>query len=491
MGIYKLRNLIARYPCSNVTEVEQKHNIYQSKSVYIDIMFKLVDIYHKNKEIVDSISYENLDSILTLYAEQLKNYLTSYQYRNRDLFVFIDLHHVKDLPVKTVYYKDYIPKTSDFSRQELQNSTPMIERKYVKKMVLANSLPNSIEDNIMTAAEKAIAESKERIAKSIALLATITPMITSTTSSAMVTTPTTTPTSSLEKIPAEIDQKLLLDYDVTKVRCFYELTNSDSKYHQVNIDDYVSVYYLKKTLALTPELERKLDCIINHCWYRYLKYRGAKVALKQERKKQNDKNNKNFKAIIFNFPTIIDKMKLDNVEYFACTSESDYALVKHLKTYNKNNYPTVLTNDTDMIALLCDVNCVIKLHVSGKSYTNTVKPITFWRNVFGCDLPANIIKTLCVLRGTGYNTKKFPKRSDLYITEFEDVLSMLKIKKFEDIDETSLKYYIYEFVDKHQTLANRMTILAYNIFLDEEDTLCTISCDKHMLDHIKKNTVIL
>jgi len=405
MGIHNLLKLIIKHnDRNNMTEIEQKTNIYCSNSVYVDVIFVLLKIYNQYPEKFINITQESLDNVLAFVAEKLTEQLTSYQYYNKNVYVFIDIHQIQKFNVRKIYFNNYLPTLDDFDEEEILLSTPMIEKKYV----------NNIEN-----------------------------------------------------------------FDESDVICYYELSSRDAKLKNINANDYISIHQLPKS--------SKTNTIISHAWIRYLMLRGAKIAVKKERQSTNKGN---FRLLIHNFPLIISKMNMENVQYFACTSESDFAIVKHIKMYNKNNYPTIITNDTDLLCLLCDINCVLKIYnqYNGKYYT--INPIKFWHQVFNTTLHPEIIKILCVLCGTNYNYNKKITINDLFLFEFHDILTLMKLQNFHELTIEKLKLYIFEFVHKNNNIHNRRTMLAYNIYINNDDILCPIIYDDTILEKIKESSFI-
>ena len=130
----------------------------------------------------------------------------------------------------------------------------------------------------------------------------------------------------------------------------------------------------------------------------------------------------------------------------ACEVESDFAMSKHIHTYSKNILPTIYSNDSDMLALMCDVDCIVKLtfrKIEGVNYgtgyisadgkvTYFINPVKFWEKIFGCILEPKLIKTLCVLKGTDYNP--YSKDSVIHIDRFEDIFKLHGVTKFSELD---------------------------------------------------------
>lgn len=125
-------------------------------------------------------------------------------------------------------------------------------------------------------------------------------------------------------------------------------------------------------------------------FYRYLLERGIKRFATKKQNKSHDilnslwydtNNNEEFSSkfiehyfeiqpqLIVNLvPHIVHKIsdKINGsdkeVEFLGCEQESDFVIRKHIKINCPNNqFPTILTSDTDLLLLLSDVDCIIKM----------------------------------------------------------------------------------------------------------------------------------
>jgi hypothetical protein len=164
-------------------------------------------------------------------------------------------------------------------------------------------------------------------------------------------------------------------------------------------------------------------------------------------------------------------MNLKNISCYQCSIESDVAIRNHIEIYNRNSYPKIITNDTDLVVLMCDVECEIELTVRHVFQSHTyyekreINPPRFFRKLFGCVLKADIIKILCVLLGTDFNI--YSPRSVIHIRCFSEILKLLNIRRYCEITLPALKLYIYNTALKYPNDINvKETIAALNIYLN-------------------------
>lgn len=205
-------------------------------------------------------------------------------------------------------------------------------------------------------------------------------------------------------------------------------------------------------------------------WYRYLVKIKCKEEICQKRRRLIEETEETvyeeniFRNFVHNIKEFISKLRenkdLSFATFYGCSIESDFAIVKHINSYNKNTYPIVITNDTDLIALLCDVDCVIKYVLTGKVYI--INPPNFWKNVFGTELSSTIIKILCVLKGVDYN---IVDRNNCLNT-FSDILRILNVKSYNDITKEMLYEYLNKYfeINKNKEYI-KYTALAINMYL--------------------------
>ena len=200
-----------------------------------------------------------------------------------------------------------------------------------------------------------------------------------------------------------------------------------------NIDNYINVnyliqktsddYYKKYNSDIKSDLELKLNFNDNernnsliiydklqdlkrYNFQMYLIHRGLKrFALKHKRyphyndlkksylsNETDDIFSDKFKKQIFQIypqlivdliPNLIFKIQegvknsFKEIEFLGCEEEADYVIYQHIKKYNyTNRCPTINTNDSDMVLLLHDIDCIIKIkkkHNKSRQNFNTDK----------------------------------------------------------------------------------------------------------------------
>lgn len=236
-------------------------------------------------------------------------------------------------------------------------------------------------------------------------------------------------------------------------------------------------YYLEELYKnnLDENDYEESDTLYEDVWNRYLIRVKSKENINNIRKSRIEEEigstyeDNAFRLLIHNFNTFSKDIKrneaLKLVNFFGCSVESDFAIANHIKTYNTNTYPIIISNDTDFLSLLCDVNCLIKFIFRRKTYY--VNPPIFWKRIFDADLNPNIIKMLCVLKKTDYNLDD----ECITINEFEDILPLLGVERYEQISEEMLIGYI-----KNKLIQNpdneklKYTVLAINIMINITDS---------------------
>lgn len=213
--------------------------------------------------------------------------------------------------------------------------------------------------------------------------------------------------------------------DFKKIYCckaFKRLCSS----HGVTIDEHDKYEYkLEKTILSPSAIEMikdkkrlneiiaylKLKKIINNNFQLYLVHRGIKrFGSKNKKNTAIDKIKDDYlsdevddptfsqrfikkcfdiqpQLIISLIPNLIYKIQEGlkgsnkDVEFLGCEEEADYVIYQHIKKYRyENQCPTIVTNDTDMLLLLHDIDCIIKIKQcctkSSKKKTNNVKSMS-------------------------------------------------------------------------------------------------------------------
>lgn len=283
---------------------------------------------------------------------------------------------------------------------------------------------------------------------------------------------------------------------LAKVRCKFEIHSL--KNMEINEEDYMNlVDYMKEICngeEYDDELFEAVEKLINHGWYRYLLLRGAKRNTIRERTHKLFHDNRGgngtvpFSVVLYSTPVIVKKVSecvrlKDCVNFFGCCVESDFALSRHVRTYNKFTYPTVYSNDTDMIALLSDIDCAVKFTIKdgfGKGNNIVVNPKEFWHKLFGCDLSPAIVRIICVLMGTDYNP--YHPKSPIHIRRLSDVLDLMDVDEFQKIDEDKLRFKLYMIMNENKGNIHVMqTAMALNIYLNNNETdLHVITGNEHV-----------
>ena len=462
MGIHKLLSYI-----KNTTEIyfpqfENNNNIYLSNVIYFDMTYKLIEIYTqfvKSEEITKCLNEDVvIDKLFKHIVKELTNLFEKLISYNRAIYAFIDYRFSDSAIMFNLLFKDYVDIVID--KTERLNSIPMIDRRYVEYLKKPEL---TIDGSIFV-----------RIAKSI--------------------------------------------------RCQYELTSKYERLNDLNINDYVGLPYLIKQAMNNKEQSdscdgstdyiAKLEYLKNVGKFRYMMLRGAKWSTKKHRadrmfnffdKDEYVENNVNktltnvlekgdiekfqkfnryipFNFVLYCLPMIVSMIKTKGVYYLGCEVESDFAIVKHVKTYSKHSFPTVYTNDSDLLVLLSDVDCIVKLNMTSYKKTYLLNPVSFWKQIFGCSMSSRVIKILCVLLGTDYNP--YSSASPIHIKNFKEALSLVGVSKYSEIDEDVLLVKIYMIMKNN--IGNKycqQTARALNVYLND------IEYSLHYITNVEPSSV--
>ena len=406
--------------------------------------YKLIEIYNsfmKNineggklkggDDVVVQKLFEYVAKELTSLFEKLINY-------NRAIYVFIDYRFSDSVIMFNLLFKDYVELK--IGRKERLNCIPMIKRDYIE---LLQQDEISIESGVFV-----------NIAKNI--------------------------------------------------RCQYELTSKYERLNNLDIRNYVSLDYLLKKANEESNKQTidnyimKLEYLINIGKFRYMMLRGAKWQTKKHRSdrmfsffsrdeyvegninktllnvlEKDDfvKLNKfnsyiPFNLVLYAFPLIINMIKTKGIYYLGCEVESDFAIVKHVRSYSKHSFPTIYTNDSDLLVLLNDIDCIVKLNVTSCKKTYLLNPVKFWQQLFGCTLSNRLIKIMCVLLGSDYNP--YSNESPIHIKNFKEILTWMNVKTYEEIDEDLLLVKIYMIMKENEgNKYCQQTARALNIYLND------------------------
>ena len=481
MGIHNLIRYIHNSNQLDLSQCVSGDNIYISNIVYFDITYKLIEMYNKFMSLhTDDDFNNNIQSLIKYIENELLMMFNRLKYMNRIIYVFIDYKFINNLKERNVIFKDFL--NIDINPRERFNAIPMIKRKYLK---LCNT--------------------------------------------------------------DDID---VIIYLIKKVRCMFELKSIYSISNKLNMRKYISIPYIIH-VEKNATTRKCFEILNNEGIFRYSILRGGKYVTRKNRtnglyKQRMGVNAKNndvsechseckseiqsechseiqseqqnispslndthgyakcnfnneqyedsivpFTLLVYIFPNIVKHIndKIKNINFFGCEIESDFALSKHVHTYSKYAYPTIYSSDTDMLCLMCDVNCIIKLSINSNVYCKHssdsnnrrtflfVNPVLFWQGIFGCTLKKRIIIILCVLMGTDYNP--YDSKSPIHIKYFSDILSLLHVEKYEDISEEILLSNIYSIIKNNEdNIHCKQTVLALNVYLNDlEDELHYITGD--------------
>jgi hypothetical protein len=275
-----------------------------------------------------------------------------------------------------------------------------------------------------------------------------------------------------------------------EVRNMFELT---SIYASVTpcVNEYISLVYCKKILGYA------VDALIEHGWHRYLMLRAAKREVSTQRHMRlrygylengiiDGRKSLNrelyscsrgdisilssiaahipYNLLIYAMDEISSRItsNMPNVIFFGCEFEADFAIVSHIRKYSRNILPTIYTNDTDLIALLSDIHCIVRME-DGKK-TIVVDPARLFSSIFGERmLSSRVIRILCVLQGTDYNP--YNAASPIHLQSLTD-------KGWYMLDEDALLLRVYRVMRRYpESIYIRQTALAMNIYLHGEARL--------------------
>jgi hypothetical protein len=271
----------------------------------------------------------------------------------------------------------------------------------------------------------------------------------------------------------EILDNIINSFDSTEHQYATTLINSNGeiissyelKYLESSeISDYRSLDYLYEQTGCQKYKDKKHIGYIRYLLTHYAKYNTVLERSKQRRKLEMsaDEENVPIQVIIKCLPAIIGMIKLNNVEYFGCEIESDFALVKHIHLYNRCNLPMIITCDSDFIALLCDVECFITIIIRHEA--SIINPKLFWHKIFGADLDRNIILLVCTLLGTDYNIHL--NNSTIHIDDPDELLSLVSKTTWNEVEPADILGYIQLKYYEDPSESVLFTTLAVNILLN-------------------------
>ena len=452
MGIHKLLSYLKSTDDLCFPQYESKQNIYISNVIYFDMTYKLIEAYNQFMKTEEMNHYGRptnepddirLSRLYSYIANELNAFFSKLINYNRAIYVFIDYRVPDQFIMPNLLFKDFISDSID--PRERLNAIPMMLRSDAEM---------------------------------------------------------------LETCDAEMFNSF-----AASMRCMFELTDRNGKLNGYDVTEYVSVPYLLNRRN-SGQVHDRLEYLNSLGRFRYIVLRGAKYSTRKRRgdrmfgffdKDEWVENNVNstllnvlckndinklkryneyipFSLVLYALPIIVSMIETKGIYYMGSEIESDFALSKHVHAYSKYSFPTIYTTDSDLLVLLSDVDCVIKMNYPGNKKPYLINPVKFWNGVFGCDLPNKIIKILCVLLGTDYNP--YHDNSPVHIRTFKDVLKWLNVKTYSEIDEDLLLVQLY--MRMKQNPSNKyvqQTALALNMYLND------MEANFHFINNIDSDTV--
>ena len=234
----------------------------------------------------------------------------------------------------------------------------------------------------------------------------------------------------------------------------------------------VSMKYVNNTIRIHDELNETcmlwdnidLDTVIieeidndydkNIGKLRYMLFKYSKQTTLMRRRYEKNISTKQYKipftAVLYSIPMLIKLLskRFENIKFYGCDLESDFAIRYHIMRYNKNSYPTIITNDSDLVTLLNNYNCMINI----KGYM--IEPIKFWKKIFNCRLSTRVISILSVLVGTNYNESVY--------NSFYSILKLNGFNSFSEIDYNTAIRLILEIDDDELRIK---AMIATNLYI--------------------------
>lgn len=437
MGIRGLLNLIKDYrsrrtETEDITRVHVGNSVFTSNIVYLDYTSQLIKFYYNHIETVS-----NVDELINKIVAEMITYFRKLLTYNNYIYVFVDYKFDVDMNESKIYFNDFIIPIGEttnehvhknyFMQTDTVNSTdskvllpdevqhtklmnhnqidePQVkefESEYIMFTPMINKcyLFNNADHTADTHGEHTYAD--HTVDTHAITTADIHASNTCTLTDVDMHGEHTdvnqlTHIQLIDRLLTE-DKQIALSRILPKIRCKYEVESvynvTDDEHDFINILDELE---FAKNLGekYKPYLDILTSCV-NHGRYRYLMLRGGKRNTMNDRIKKIKRYNGNiiksfpFPLVMHKVPDIVKRFNKfapemsKKVSFFGCSNESDFAISKHIHTYNKHSYPTIYTNDTDMVVLLADVDCVINLtcdnyyRYKAESYVYKGKPDTY------------------------------------------------------------------------------------------------------------------
>ena len=243
---------------------------------------------------------------------------------------------------------------------------------------------------------------------------------------------------------------IMKDEDLTNYTNLYLKPNNEDKIHEI-----LSSYIIKRYLKSYTRIQR----LNNNNDY-------------NENETIVEKYNKIHRGMISNLILYtIEKFNYinsnkyhlkDNIKFYGCDIESDFAIAKHVHE-NNNNYKKIITNDTDLLLLLYNVqNCEVILKINKYDKNNQVVdykncifdennlyeevesnkdtiyiiPNQLWKFIITNTKYNNLILYSCI-KGNDYTKYIFNKNDNYYS-------NIIKLSKIERNNKVDIKRFINE-----------------------------------------------
>jgi hypothetical protein len=453
-NLYKyIKKIYAPVPKSKQFSYKIEQNIiYTPKNIYIDLTHVIINFSLRNHN-------PDLLEFLKFLQNQLQAFLGVLSYYNNNLFIFLDLHTFGNINLKNILFSDFILKPSDISREELLYSTALIKRNFPFN-----------EKNVVCLYELQTRDSKlhsYNLHEYVSLSYLLKNCEKNRQTQCNNRNELIHSNSKNELIKSDNKNKLTQSNNKNESTNVFEKTNNrNESAKKINIKisrkDSSEMSNDKNELVHN---ELILEQLISYGWYRYIFKRGVK----QFKKVRNKSTCAIPPGIIICYtPLLLERLNLPRTSIYKCAIESDFAIRNHVNIYTKNSFPKIITNDTDLVVLLCDVDCDIEISIfepMSHSYERRhINPILFWQSMFGCVLNPDIIKTLCVLMGTDFN--QYSSESPIHLRYFKEILKILNITKYEELTIDALKLYILKIAQAHRdSKFVKETVAALNLYL--------------------------
>ena len=528
MGIRHLYPYIDDYNKTNTDRPYTKvnNNIYTPKTLYIDLTSKIISFsmqyLKKNEQFVKNNTIEAvIENIIPSLTEYIAGMLAKQSKYNQHIHIFTDIVPVaEDQQFQYDLFSDFVSQKR-LNTEERLRSIVLIKREHVNKIMEYNNVlvkliclhtdANGTVHDYSTDLQKAEQEIfGQSLQEFIAVMIRETKYmhVFMSVASLFDTTDDVRDYVSLHYILEQytrergdndnenIDYTLISNTvrDEINCDCIPDPTTGGSSTNPVSTDPIYStpIYpYINEDYRFIPlhysstlhsSIYSLLQFIEDTILRRYLIYISAKFSEKQRRKQHKQTQHMPcIPTLLFLLPTIVKHILSTRkfsaeIQIFGCEMEADFAIIKHISTYNRRSFPIIDSPDTDMLCNLCDTPCLIhmkrtypfrgdtKSPVKTKEYY--INPVNFWKHVFGCRLSTRIIKILCVLLGTDYNP--YDKQSPIHMKSFDEILDRLHISSYSEIDEDALLFHIYNIMVEHPTDKYVIaTAIALNLYLSE------------------------